>query len=228
MNSYRPTSFPALFQNPSADVQLNSNLDLLATTDPNSLWQNRVSNVPISGQMSGFNVCPDPQDPPLTNKERYKLQVQLDVVATRTLNNEQPTLMFCAFFSKKNILNLQHLMIKTVNKWSGHVIGYQSEQDLVLLMLQVYEKSARQIDELNAPSRAVMKHIKNEVVRLNELVIQEAVPAIIDGVEQHLAFTKQWDSGVTEGLQRPEDTNITGTRYHRSFSDVMTGGYVYP
>lgn len=208
-----------MFQTPRLDRNLLDNQETIQSTDPSGIWQNHVS-AQRSG-MSGFTVCYDPNDPPLTKVETSLLREKLKPVTDHTFNNEQPTLLFSSFFSTQNVDALQMHIRSGVKHWSGFAVGNQSEKDLTLLMKQVYDRLAKNIDEGRAPSKLLMSHIRSEVSRLNAFVVREALPSVVDGVEQHAAYLKQLDQGVSSAaLARPTNTSVSGTKVYRTTNDI--------
>ncbi len=219
-------SHPSFFQNPEKDLELIHNIDVAKSTDPQDLWQKNVSffcaSNPSNVDRSQFSMPYDPNDPPLTIQERCALLEKLDPIMRVTLTNVTPTLLFYLFFSKQNVANIQQNIRFTVNKYSGYHIGNQSLVELTIAMESIYSQHARQIDEHTAPSRVLMYHIKQEVARLNELLINEIVPTIVNGVEQHTAYLKQAATPRSAlSLSRPIDTRITGTKIYRSSTDIF-------
>jgi hypothetical protein len=91
-------------------------------------------------------------------------------------------------------------------------------------MGQIYDGNARNIDEANAPSKYLFRYIRQELERLNEIVVNETVPIIIDALEQHVSYLKQVDKPRSpESLSRPMDTKITGIAEYRSPTDILSG-----
>jgi len=144
------------------------------------------------------------------------LQPQLE----RPDNNTIPTLLYYTFFSIKNIQHVQELIRKTVYKWSNHLVGTQSETTLIQLMDEIYEKFAQNIDEYSTPKQHVKIHISNQMLILNSHVVDQAVPIIINNVEQHLKYLEQIDSKVRV-IDNPTFDSITGTKMYRSFDQLF-------
>lgn|SRR6478609_175397 len=216
---------PSMFQTPATDVLLDEDIEKAKTIDPAHIWQRKISKQPVP---SSYNMSPqyrvpfDPKDPPLTRAERESFIAKTNAVIDKTLNNTQPSMLFYLFFSPSNLSAVQKNLRFAVNKWSGHHIGDQSTLELTLLMENIFMSHARHIDENNAPSKMVFKHLYSEIGRLNELVVNTATPIIIDGLEQHIGYMKSVDNPVTaESLQRPVDTKITGTMMMRSPTDIF-------
>lgn len=210
---------PSMFQTSSIDLALSSDLSKISVTDPANIWLNRVSLKSSQYPTPTY----DPNDPPFSDMERDTFVKKLESVMDKTLNNVQPTLLFHLFFSKYNFQIIQNNIRFTVNKWTGHHIGEQSSTELILIMESIFSSHARNIDERNTPSKVMLKYIRNEVGRLNELVINETVPIIVNGLEQHRAYLKKVDNPISAGgLQRPLDTKVTGTKIFRSSSDIFS------
>lgn len=84
------------------------------------------------------------------------------------------------FFSQENIDLLQEQIRHNVWVASNrkYVIGRQSDIDLQLIMRSIYFQYGKNIPH----------NIKEQVIELNDLVIQDAVPKIMSQVEQHVYY----------------------------------------
>lgn len=214
---------PSMFQNAPMDFSMDDNIEVAKRTNPMDMWQNKLIPKEQQGNSRNYIRIPsDPRDPPFTAEEKELLIIKLDPVAEKTLNNVQPTLLFSFFFSKNNIATLQRDLRYVVNKWSGHHVGDQSEAELVIIMQKVYKENARMVDENTAPTKALLRHIKNQLGILNEITVNEAAPLIINQVEQHMSYLKQLETPRSAlSLARPMDTSITGTKQYRSPTSVL-------
>lgn len=215
---------PSMFQTPSIDIKLDSDVATAKSVNPTDIWMRKHAfPVNSSNMSSGYTLSSDPNDPPLTDREREIIIHKMGPLMDKTLNRMKPTLLFYTFFSKGNFLELQRNIRYAVNKWSGYNVGDQSLMELTLIMEYIFQAMARPIDEDNAPSKMLLSYIRNEIGRLNELVVNEATPIIINNVEQHLGYMKMVDGGISAtALQRPMDTKVTGTMVYRSPTDVLT------
>lgn len=216
---------PSMFQTPKFDAQLTANIPQAKLTNPRDFWMDKTSIVSSDKNMaSGYRVASDPLDPPLSRAEREAFIAKLGSLISKTLTNTQPTLLFYVFFSKQNFATLQKNIRYAVNRWSGYHVGEQSTIELTLVMESIFNSKSRNIDEYNAPSKVLFSYIRTEISRLNELVVNEAVPIIVNNLEQHKSFMTQVENGVTEkALQRPMDTSINGTQQLRSSLDILAG-----
>lgn len=220
---------PSQFQTPHTDSLLTKKAEVAKTFNPVDIWQrqmNKMSIIQNGGNertSSGIRVYFDPNDHPLSKQETADLVAKLDPVILVTLNNTIPNLLFYSFFSKNNVKNLHRLIRYTVNKWSGFHVGEQSSIELTIIMEKIFTDYAQHIDEGVAPSKTLFKHIKNQIGSLNDLVVNEAAPIVINQIEQHVSFVKQKESVLdSSSLSRPIDTSITGTHIMRSISDIFT------
>ena len=209
---------PSLFQTPAMDIQRFDVMEQAKTASPNSFW-----TIPTTKARPASNAFPrDPRDPPFTVQEREAMIRKLNPIASETLSNAMPTLLFYFFFSEENVKTLQKNIRYTVNKYSGYNVGDTSLIELRILMDSIFVANAQHIDEYQAPSSVLLKHIRSQLAILDDLVVNEAVPIIVNGAEQHMGYLKRVDNPVTsESLQRPMDTSIAGTRVYRSMSDVL-------
>lgn len=217
---------PSMFQRPDIDNALDDDIGKAKLTDPINLWQTSVSPFGVNNNTnmaSQYTVPYDPRDPPLNDLEKHSLIRKFRPIIDKTFDNRQPSMLFYVFFSTNNVVTLQNNIRYSVNRWSGHHVGEQSLTELTRIMETVFSTHAKHIDEYNSPSKMLFSHIRTEVGRLNELVVNTAVPIIIDGLEQHMAYMKRVDNPISAAsLARPLDTKITGTTVFRSPTDVMS------
>lgn len=156
-------------------------------------------------------------------QEIEQLKGALKPIVERPLDNTLPNLLFYSFFSRNNLDFLQNGLKRSVQKYSGRIIGDQSEQELEILMQKVYTENSRNIDEYNTPRDMVIDHIRNEVLRLDELVVNFAVPIIINEMEQYIQFQKDFRKPFsTKSLDRPQNSSISGTKLYRDVSDILS------
>lgn len=156
-------------------------------------------------------------DLPLTKKIVQTYYSLLKPVIPST-SNSISTLLFYTFFSEHNLKVLNKQIIDTVYKWSKHMTCEQSQTTLVQLMEYIYENNARNIDEYTAPKSITIKHIKAQIIILNGLVIDKAVPIIIDGIQQHLAYLDQVDKPKV--VDRPVFDDSYGTYEYRTTDQI--------
>lgn len=233
---------PSLFQTPMIDQQINDNPTLIQTTNPGEMWQNKVSpgtdTIPGANSRAPFDW--DPLDPPLTSQEIDTLIKKADPILNTSLNNNTgvgsrsvsgglgtglPSLLYAFFMSKANLALLQKQLRYVVFKWSGYHIGDQSALNLALAMESIYETYAKHIDESRTSSKVLFKWINKEITRLNELLINECAPNIINNVEQHMSYMNSVQHPTSDAsLARPIDTRVTGTMEYRDINDIMSAG----
>lgn len=211
------TSHPSLFQTPVIHKQLNKNPELIRMTDPNTVWD---PSMPGQDTKELYN----PADPPLTQAEMGRLVARLEPIATVSLYNEQPTLLFYFFMSKQNVKVLQRGIKAGVYRYAGYRIDDQSESELYIVMQNVFKSYAANMNENQVSSRALLKHIKDEVKRLDDIVITLVLPGIIDKIEQLNGFI-QYNNNLEKGasLPRPVHSSAFGTREYRPIMDVLVG-----
>ncbi len=123
-NNNYSRSHPSLFQTPAMDIQRFEVMDHAKTANPNSFWTIPVIKTQAVGTNgTGNHFRYDPRDPPFTSQEREEIVRKLKPIATETLSNAMPTLLFYFFFSEENIKTLQKNIRYTVNKYSGFNVG---------------------------------------------------------------------------------------------------------
>lgn len=199
---------PAIFQNVN-----NENVKfegLIKWKSPDQIVERGQFSETSSVPGSGFH-----------RKEIEQLKSALRPIVERPLDNTLPNLLFYSFFSRKNLDFLQNGLQRSVHNFSGRIIGEQSEQELEVLMQKVYTENSHNIDEYNTPRNSVTEYIRNEVLRLDELVVNFAVPIIINEMEQYIKFQKDFRKPFsTKSLDRPQSSSISGTKMYRNISDI--------
>ena len=210
-------SHPSIFQNPLKDKQIMSDLNTAKATTPGEMWSNQIN------AREAEQYPYDASDPPFTTQEIENIKMILKPAMNVTLSSVMPSLLFFYFFSANNISNIQLKLRYAVNKWSGYHVGEQSLTELMVIMENIFTSKARHLNEGRTSSQMLLRYIRTEVERLNELVINEACPIIINGIEQHVNFMKKMDSPLSAaGLQRPMNTKVTGMMEYRSTNDILS------
>ena len=150
-----------------------------------------------------------------------QMKTILNPLLETPFNNTRPNLLFYAFYSRKNVDLLDILLIQTVAKWSGHKIGKQSDVDLIQTMTLIYDEYVHDIDDYRYSIEYTNSYIKKEITRLNNLVVDEAVPIIINQVEAYLKYLNLINS-PRQLLQQPINTSVTGTRSYKSINELYS------
>ena len=107
------------------------------------------------------------------------------------------------FFSKENINLLQDLIRHTVWERSNrrHTIGRQSDLQLKIIMRSMYFQYGKNLNS----------NVREQVQRLNKLVVEDSVPRILSGVEQFLQYKKDVSS-IQLPMERPKYLSNAGTK----------------
>lgn len=118
-------------------------------------------------------------------------------------NIHQETLTSKAFFSRTNIEHIQTELINNVYKKSNnkYKIGKQNYTELEIIMRSIYLQNTQ-----NLPC-----NIKEQIDKLNSLVLDYAVPQIIGEVSQYSTYLKD----ITEAkpiMDRPTNVSIKGEK----------------
>ena len=198
MNDKRSAvSHPSLFQTPAIDAALDARPLLVSATNPELLWR-----------------APDTAGgPPLTLKERRQLIRRIVPAMRLRTGSALASLLFHAFMSRRNAENLHTILQRLVYDYSGNAIGRQSDQELTGLMLSVFQTYAINVDEDATPRSKLIKHVRREIVRLNTIVAQTAVPYIVNAVEQHLSFLSAVQRPTSDAaLSLPQNANNKGDK----------------
>ena len=204
---------PSIFQNPAKDMEM---LDTTVAhkTGPDAMWKN--DQIQAHKKMYNYGAK-DPKDPPLTKAEIEAICDKIEMIHTASINNTIPTLLYRLFFSVPNMAVLQKNIKYSVFKNNGYQIGDQSEIELIRIMEDVYDQYAENAEELYIPSKALFRFNYAQIIKLNKLVVNIAVPFIIEQITQHMAYMELVKTPMSPtSLRRPESTNITGLRQYRS------------
>lgn len=132
------------------------------------------------------------------------------------------------YFSKRNIDHLQKVIRTKVFLESGgsfdsngapvtgqgHVVGKQSETQLLIFMRYIY------MSYCTFPTDCSDGVVYAEVNRLNDLVVTETVPNILEHVEAHLGYIRD-ASRIPDPISRSLATTNAGTRQLRSVTEVL-------
>ena len=125
----------------------------------------------------------------------FRKQALIGVIECNLLNQ--------VFFSQENIDLLQDKIRYTVWIASNKkfVIDRQSDTDLELIMHSIYLQYAKNIPH----------NIKEQIIELNDLVIQDCVPKILSQVEQHVYYL--FDASTQPiPLSLPENVSSAGRK----------------
>lgn len=137
-------------------------------------------------------------------------QVDADLVYSPVKDLEK-TPVSVLFFSRKNVDYLQYMMKKLVYKETGHIIGRQSDEELLIIMRSIYLQNSK-----NQPEQ-----ISRQVAELNREVLRFSVyDKIIPKVKGYATFL--YDNVRTNVvLPREQLVSMKGSRINRGFSDVI-------
>ena len=106
-----------------------------------------------------------------------------------------------AFFSVDNLNAIQKDIQSLIRRRTGYVIDRQSDDSMLAIMRYVYVR-----DGSNVPPS-----VKDEVRRLNGLVVHEAAPIVASGLAQYLAYVRD-ASQMPNPLPRAQQTSVKGTK----------------
>ena len=165
----------------------------------------------------------NPTSVPLNNGVLYKSN-------TGSLKNiVGETLLTFLFFSEQNINNIQNIIKNVVYDETKRVIDKQSNDDLLIVMRQIYMKYSNhppliKITDSQQIQEKLKKMYTNEIVRLDQIVVNETVPGIISNLMQYIDYLKTLDKPPDPSILKPIQTNISGTRSFRSPTQVFFGG----
>lgn len=169
----------------------------------------------------------------LTSPGRYKLTENDDKLSgsnTRHLfkNLYGETPLTFLFFSDKNVENIQNVIKYIVNKETGYVVDKQSQTELLVIMRSIFlEYNSHPLlldDKMSETKRVeILGKYKNEVVRLNDIVINSVVPKVISQLQQYVDYLRDANQQPYQ-MDTPKNSSIAGERQYRSITQVLIGG----
>jgi hypothetical protein len=209
-----PIFHQKIFETPNADLPIEDRtLMSIRTQRAQRLTNDKVENLVSPGS---FNLTPD--DKRVSGSNTRAL--------FKNLYGETP--LTFAFFSNKNIQNIQDLIKFVVHRETGYVIDNQSVNELMIIMRSIfleYSLHPKLIDEKmtsQEKSELIIKY-KNEVSRLNQIVINAIVPKIISQIQQYLDYLRDASEQPYQ-MDKPKNESITGQKEYRSTTQVLFGG----
>ena len=117
--------------------------------------------------------------------------------------HEDPNPLNMAFFGTGNINALQGRITSVIKQKTGMTIGRQSDDELLVVMRNVYMSAGA--------LRRSGGTVGREVSRLNEQVLRIAVPNVGAGLAAYLGYVRD-ASRLPEPLARGEQTSIKGDK----------------
>lgn len=128
-----------------------------------------------------------------------------------------------AYFSTRNIRNIQNLLKQTVHNRTGVVIDDQSVDELLNTMGYVYELHGRHPPKLNSEQLDVMlkKAYINEIDRLNKIVLGTIAKQVIIELKMQLYYLQ--DLSNPRLADRPQYLTSTGEKQYNSIIQTLTG-----
>lgn len=132
------------------------------------------------------------------------------------------------FFSDSNINNIQKLIKFLIFKETSHIIDNQSKNELMIIMRSIfieYNKHPKLITENMSENekKKLLDKYKEEVFRLNDIVVNLIVPKIISQLKQYLDYLRD-SSAQPYRKDIPKNTSISGEREYKSITQVLLGG----
>lgn len=213
-NTDIPIFYQKIFETSNADVPIeNRTLMSIRKQRAQRLTNNKVDKLISPGS---FNLTPDDKSVSGSNT-RYLF---------RNLYGETP--LTFAFFSSKNIQNIQDLIKFTVYKETEYVVDNQSVNELMIIMRSIfleYSLHPKLIDEnmSDKEKSELMVKYKNEVARLNQIVINAIVPKIISQIQQYVDYLRDV-SQQPYYMDKPKNESTTGQKQYRSTTQILFGG----
>ena len=162
-----------------------------------------------NGRVTNIDSDPRPSYP-LFHQSQNKDQ---KFFKKNALNGIQETSkLSLAYFSRKNIENLQNLIRYTVYQKSDgkYVVDNQSEIDLKIVMRSIYLQHSPNLDT----------HIMQQIQFLNNLVVQWCYPKIINEASQYIGYVKSVEK-LPVPLEHPKNLSSAGSRTLKSVTSTF-------
>tara|TARA_A100001015_G_C14889939_1_gene671988 strand:- start:412 stop:837 length:426 start_codon:yes stop_codon:yes gene_type:complete len=125
-----------------------------------------------------------------------------DVIAIEGISER--TIMSDIFLSEKNINLIQLKIINIINSKYKYKISKQSKNELIIIMRSVYLNNATN-NYLNK------QDIRNELNKLNDLVISYCIKNIVNNIKSHELYLKKINNDLIP-INLPTSTNIKGDK----------------
>ena len=116
----------------------------------------------------------------------------------------ESTIISQIFLSEKNINLIQIKIINIINNQYKYKISKQSNKELIIIMRSIYLNNATN-------NYSNKNELKNEMERLNKLVINYCIKNIINNIKSHELYLKKINNDLTP-INLPSSTNIKGDK----------------
>jgi len=117
----------------------------------------------------------------------------------QNITNKQHTGISKIFFHCDNIENLQKAMKSNIYKITKKIIGNQSKEHLLNIMLYVFREYSYNLDT----------QLKEQLSELNLKVLEITIPMILDGIQQRINYVKD-ASNLYVPMEHSKSTTIKG------------------
>jgi hypothetical protein len=114
-----------------------------------------------------------------------------------------PSKLSSVFFSRQNVDYIQNRIIQEVYRISNgkHKIGRQSDTELAIIMRSIYLQFSKNNDT----------DIRPQIRELDEMVVDECVPIVLNAVEQYIKY-KYDVSNLQVPIDLPESQTNKGDK----------------
>ena len=116
----------------------------------------------------------------------------------------ESTIMSQIFLSQKNINLLQIKIINIIKNEYKYKISKQSKNELIIIMRSIYLNNATN----NYSNKT---EVKQELEKLNNLVINYCIKTIINNIKSHELYLKKINNDLNP-IDLPSSTNIKGDK----------------
>jgi len=210
----QPLFHPSIFENSEESLPAGQRtLQMIAKERGQRLTSEDVSKLVSPGE---YPLTPNDQRISKSNT-RYLF---------KNLYGETPLTFL--FFSNENVDNIQKLLRMHVYKQLNYVIDNQSVNELLIVMRSIFLEYAAHPPLINetmtdAQKKELFIKYRNEVKRLNDIVIDELVPKLVSQIQQYLVYLQDASKPAYVDFN-PKNESTKGQKEYRSITQVLTGG----
>jgi hypothetical protein len=143
-------------------------------------------------------------------EENQSIKKKANCESTKNIISD--SLVSKLFFSEDNIdliqLELKKKVYEKTNK--KYLIDRQSDTELLIVMRSIFLQNSKNLNY----------DLKNQIIRLNDLVLNYCIDNVISGILAHVGYINDIDKPYTL-MEHPQNVNSAGTRTLRSTTSLI-------
>lgn len=150
---------------------------------------------------------------------------KLNKFAKNMFQKTDDTLLSFLFFSQENLQNIQALLKKAIFDKINYVVSEQSYDELIIVMRLIYLEYALQPPPIRKDADSTKRYAlllknKEEINRLNGIVISMLLPKIISEITQYTYYLQDISKIAVKDFN-PKFTSSKGEVELRSITQVL-------